>query len=97
MKAQPGKPACHDTTGVRPGNLADAIDLIEIDLDQTYPGADFTVVIVAEVKQDGQEPLYQVGGGADTPVEQGEMIVRLAAEAVRGVALLRKIQRVSDV
>lgn len=97
MKPQPGNPACHDTTGVRPGNLADAIELIEIDLDRTYPGADFTVVIVAEVRQDGQEPLYQVGGGADTPVEQGERIVRLAGEATRHAALLRKIQRVSDV
>jgi hypothetical protein len=77
-------------------SLTDALDGARDDLSELFPDATrITVVMVAEIEQDGQEPHYQIGGAEPTTIEEGERIVRAAGEAVQGTALLRKIQRVT--
>lgn len=75
-------------------NVSDAVELCEVELWELHPGAtEITVVVVAKIEHDGQDPIYTLGGAARTTLEDAEQIVQRAGEMTRRTALLRRLQR----
>lgn len=78
-----------------PGDqIGEAVQLAADDCWESAPDATrITVVVVARIERDGRSSEYRLGGGPDTPVDDAERIVQMAAVSVGGLRAVRALRR----